>query len=478
MPLFNHCIAVHATNFMPQNGVMTPGVIHYLNPGSKEEKEYCRSSYRQTLHWSLNQIAPRHEGGSWNHKKIAILTPLATLSDQLVNIAPLDTFVLGKVTLDHRFTVLAEQDVDTTSLPVEVSVIKFDPKTQSLVELVSQEVQKLGGAIFTAKENEPDIMSPVHCSACHQYVESEHFKELFERHPYISYGDHTNSERGEAWRFGQLENLFENFTKVYLLAPYFHGKLDFNPAREYQSDDLETIGKLIDHHLSVLDREFEQNEALEALKKEATKWKRMIIVEKWIKFGTLQSPTTEKAVNWIKSEILDKEVESFSEEEKKTFLESLERNFPVRNSFIERDKSFDYRIGRSLHGDQREVIERFSTDKEALFAFCIKQWYNKGDRTECERFVKENKFLASPSMFANLQFYMEKAQRLNPKYAQRAKEIVSWIGNAIQKETGDDEDRFFYIIKSSYMLDNYVVNEYRRIFNAYKKMLTSENTSS
>jgi hypothetical protein len=465
MSLISHCIAVHATDILPLGGVIVPGAILSVRNKEGKYEEKCRAVFRQTLHWSLNQVALNHRGGSWSEKKMAILTPLTYLKEQLVNVGSLDTYVQGEVTMDEHFTVVIREGEDTSALPERVRVVRFNPENGSLAESVAREVQVLGGSTFTAKEALPDTASLILCQMCDKKVDADHFTNLIEANPKISYGDHMHSERGQAWRFGAVEGILEHFTKVYLLAPLLHFTLD-RPSK-YRWDDWEILGNILDHHLERLTNEFGETLSLQLLQQEAKKCRQMIIAEKWLQaeafLGTLQSPSSEATVEWIKNQVMDQDLKSFSVDKKNAFIDESKR-YLTRLHYSQTDKLED-KLGSFLKGATRSEIESFSSEPKVLFEVLLAQWYRRGDRTEFDQAASDGKFHFFPNMFLKLKYYNEQSKRLDPKYAERAKEICAWIAETIQNNI----DQYgFEGLLYSFMIDEYMIENYRKIYEQFQ----------
>lgn len=465
MSLISHCIAVHATDILPKNGVMVPGSLQYLKNKEGILEEFSRETYRQTLHWSLNQIAPQHEGGNWSQRKMAILTPLNTLSAQLVNIAPLDTFVLGEVKMDERFTLVAEDSIDTSTLPEEVNVVRFNPQTETLLQAVASQVQRLGGAAFTARESEPDIVSVVDCASCNAPVTYDHFHSLFDQYPRISYGDHMRSVRGEAWRFGQLERIFENFTKVYIHAPSLsHSLMFFCVKKEYDAYDMRILGQAIDHHLIQLETSYGKSTALDTLKTLGQQWKRVILAEEWFQgmphFKTFQMPENQRNVDWIKTEIMEKDLASFNEEEKQQFLTKASRAF-YRTLHYEQKDRLGENIGIMLNGDSWNLLRNWQAEPRSFGYALLTRWYLTGNRSDLEEAHRAGKVQLYKEMLFDYKSYQKKSLRPDPVYAERAKSICNWIADFIHRKIETDgKDQFIATLKYWYKLEDKTVQEY------------------
>tara|TARA_Y100000310_G_C20645242_1_gene796186 strand:- start:118 stop:1881 length:1764 start_codon:yes stop_codon:yes gene_type:complete len=92
-------IAVHLTNFLPQNGVLLP-------TGHAVKKKHDVYIGRETIHFTFNGpvadlggFATLRGAVSWSHKTYAILIPVDKIWKRFVNIVPIDAFIIGDLKL-------------------------------------------------------------------------------------------------------------------------------------------------------------------------------------------------------------------------------------------------------------------------------------------------------------------------------------------------------------------------------------------
>lgn len=74
--------AVHITKFLPTDG--------FIRIVTKD-----RPRFLPTIHFSLGEPVVDHFAGKWSEKPFAIVTPMKSLRDQMLNLYPQDTYILG-----------------------------------------------------------------------------------------------------------------------------------------------------------------------------------------------------------------------------------------------------------------------------------------------------------------------------------------------------------------------------------------------
>jgi len=93
-------IAVHLTDYFPIKGIIRcsghfeTGV--YKSGIIKEKKTFTA---RNTIHFTLNGPVVSHMYGNWKESKFAILIPLESVVDRVINLWPSDTWVFGDLVL-------------------------------------------------------------------------------------------------------------------------------------------------------------------------------------------------------------------------------------------------------------------------------------------------------------------------------------------------------------------------------------------
>ncbi|MBI2547790.1 hypothetical protein HYW21_00400 [Candidatus Woesearchaeota archaeon] len=101
-------IAVHVTNYFPENGMIKPtGQFTIQLPKSKRDVKYPRES----IHFCLNGKVTGHDAGdAWKNAKIAVLVPVNLMMKRIVNLNPADTYVVGELRLPKGSEILARSE--------------------------------------------------------------------------------------------------------------------------------------------------------------------------------------------------------------------------------------------------------------------------------------------------------------------------------------------------------------------------------
>ncbi len=223
--------AVHATDLVPQGGVMVAGA-RAIDP-EKADKE--PASFRPTLHFALGEMVRPHGRSSWEEKKYAVVLPLKDLEPQLTNVAPHDSFILGNFRIPEGAIFLAPEGAELEGLPDDVSVRRYKG---DLRKAVSATIEDNGGwpvqmsgvtSDDPARIGERDINNPTF------------FKSLLDERPDLSFGTHIGSEVGEAYRFGVVEQSLLQLTRQW---DRFGFPLETGSVKLYRA--------LIDHNLERL----------------------------------------------------------------------------------------------------------------------------------------------------------------------------------------------------------------------------------
>ncbi|RJQ15554.1 hypothetical protein C4573_05335 [Candidatus Woesearchaeota archaeon] len=111
----DHLVAVHLTDQFPAGGVMRPrsnGFFVKLSATTiiKSVLHDTTIPYpRYTLHFTLNHAVASHLGGNWQGKRFAIILPLSTFIERVICLSPVDTWVLGNLTLPPSAEILMSE---------------------------------------------------------------------------------------------------------------------------------------------------------------------------------------------------------------------------------------------------------------------------------------------------------------------------------------------------------------------------------
>lgn len=202
--------AVHATPILPRDGILKAGTrdITYNKQWDDEPP-----SFRPTIHFALGELVREHRDHSWDEHPYAVVTPLRALEPQLVNIFPHDTFILGDYKLTEDATVLVPGGTDTSRLPPNIRVVEYN-REPGLRNAVDQVIRDKDGWIIKMQPEGVAIGSVAYIDGI-EMNSAEFFRSLFETNPHISFGTHIDPERGDAFRFGVIEQTINTVMKTY-----------------------------------------------------------------------------------------------------------------------------------------------------------------------------------------------------------------------------------------------------------------------
>ena len=261
--------AIHATNYLPAAGVMKAACRDISGDGPEVGNE--PPSFRPTLHFSLGEMVQPHGRSSWDDTKFAVMIPLGQLKDQLANVNPYDTFVVGDLKLPEGSLVLIPDDQPRPDMPPGVQV-KTYPSGQPLRKAIDQAVSDADG--WALRMTPGGVSNDDKATLEGVEINSSHFFQPFLADcPQAAFGTHTYSAQGQAFRFGGIEQCIDKLAKGFKqyswsdpsVRPLFRG--------------------LIDHHLAKLDQSMQ---AFPPVSQEAYQNKRTRL-EGWLRLVDLDS---------------------------------------------------------------------------------------------------------------------------------------------------------------------------------------------
>ena len=203
--------AVHATPILPESGALKAGARDISASDKWEGGE--PPSFRPTIHFALGELVQEHSDWSWEENPYAVVSPLKNLESQLVNVFAHDTFVLGDLQLKEGMILLVPTGTDISKLPQGCEVKKYDPKS-GLRKAVDSAITEKQGWHIQMKPEGVAIGSVAHIENV-EMNDSKFFQSLFEKYPHISFGTHLDPERGDAFRFGVIEQTLDKVMKNY-----------------------------------------------------------------------------------------------------------------------------------------------------------------------------------------------------------------------------------------------------------------------
>jgi len=203
--------AVHATPILPENGVLKAGARDISASDKWQGDE--PPSFRPTIHFALGELVQEHSDWSWEQNPYAVVSPLKNLESQLVNVFPHDTFVLGDLQLQEGMTLLVPKGTDISKLPQGIETKKYDVKI-GLRQAVDSTISERQGWHIQMRPGGVAIGSVAYIEGV-EINDLKFFQSLFEKYPHISFGTHLNPERGDAFRFGVIEQTLNKVMKNY-----------------------------------------------------------------------------------------------------------------------------------------------------------------------------------------------------------------------------------------------------------------------
>jgi len=102
---FDQLAAVHMTRYCPENGIIkTHGSVSEEN----ENKNYVG---RESIHFNLNGVVTGgFEGAAgWDAMPFAIVTPLESMKDRVVDLYPVDTWVIGDFKIPENSVIVVDR---------------------------------------------------------------------------------------------------------------------------------------------------------------------------------------------------------------------------------------------------------------------------------------------------------------------------------------------------------------------------------
>ncbi len=197
--LGEHLFAVHATNVLPEDGVLHAGY------GKPEDIPEGIPDIRCTVHFSIGELV-RPVGKdwmNWEEHLYAIVTPLKSLYPQLVNLNCYDSFILGDLDLTQEMFVVVPKG---TMLDGPFSIYEYDSRS-SLREAVDALIGSLGGWKVTMLGYKDESKYRKATVDGRNINTHKFFTPFLEKLPHLSLGLRWYPLHGEAWRFADWEML-------------------------------------------------------------------------------------------------------------------------------------------------------------------------------------------------------------------------------------------------------------------------------
>ncbi len=207
--------AVHVTRRLPQDGILHAGI------GGKESlvgpiPEELFPDFRCTVHFSLGEMVRPVEGViSWEDCPFAVVTPLSEILPQTINLNCYDTFILGDYLLGEKAILVMPLSYPIPGrIPCELHL--YDPLSCTLREAVDEAIAMRGGwAVRMSSDDREDELAEAWFDGMN-INQPSFFASLLQMRPHIAFGCRFEPLDGEAYRFGEIENILYSIAFSYL----------------------------------------------------------------------------------------------------------------------------------------------------------------------------------------------------------------------------------------------------------------------
>jgi hypothetical protein len=268
---------VHATDFVPSQDILRARA----RDNSKDQKlgDQKPPSFRPTLHFSMGELFSAGLGFSRENMPYAVLLSLQKAEQQLLNVFPNDTVILGDIKLDEASRIILPEG---TNYDGRAMVVRYNPEIENLRSVVRRTIDELCGWDIhtdTFIDGPRYFASPAVVENI-DVGDQRFFRALLQEYPYLSFGSHFHSEKGEAWRTGIIDYKIAD-----IISRYNNTFKDQISTRE-----LSVWKNLIAHNLKVLETSLSQanypDEVMEIYKKdkeELDSWLNVVDVDLYVR---------------------------------------------------------------------------------------------------------------------------------------------------------------------------------------------------
>ncbi len=255
--LLDKMICVHATRWLPEEGAVIAGCRN-VDPDSRYAADEEHPSFRPTLHFALGGLVQPHGLSSWEDAPYALLAPLGAITDRLVNLSAQDSFTLGNLPLTSAMAMVVPKGTDTSRLPEGMRVYEYQPvskyapaqtdraRPNNLRDAINAAILSEEGWVLDSQPEsvangckvllgDTDINTP------------SFFRSVLEAYPSLSFGTHVAAKRGEAFRFGVIDQLINRLMSEYRESGPFSHPDDLRLQRAVVSHNLQILDAIISH---------------------------------------------------------------------------------------------------------------------------------------------------------------------------------------------------------------------------------------
>jgi len=183
-PKIENLIAVRLTEQFPYDGIARPaskGLVMRLTLKTKIKGiiHDLRTTYpRYTLHFALNHAVAKHAGGDWSGRQFAILVPLKDVIGRIINLSPIDAWVLGDLQLPANAEIMMRKslysglETGKTELKEKrkaywekhsggISIITFDDNIP-IHKAVGNRIKEKGYTLIYGNKDDWDLFTAFH----------------------------------------------------------------------------------------------------------------------------------------------------------------------------------------------------------------------------------------------------------------------------------------------------------------------------
>ena len=172
--------AVHITKFLPTTGFI------------KAAKG--RGRFLPTIHFSLGEPVLDHAWGAWSHVPYAIVMPVTHLRDQMLNLYPQDTFVLGDVKVPRDAVIFIPEGEQVPS-GITNRVIRYNA-AEGVKSAISKFLKESNSVEFSTKSARSDTkLGNVNIMEGKRLQRI--FRSLFDDKPYLTRTIHAATPWGK-----------------------------------------------------------------------------------------------------------------------------------------------------------------------------------------------------------------------------------------------------------------------------------------
>lgn len=182
--------AVHATNLLPENGVI-------IADGRGLDVPILRSE----IHFALGGLVPAHVGGNWESRKFAVVVPLAELEPQLANLMVFDTIIYGDYKIPSGAVLIIPDNVQTGALPENITIHRYSTGT-TLRRAIENVIESKSGWVIKTKygdglKNDKAIIEELGININSHLA----LKEILDQHPNVTFlnGVQTKGDMVSQW---------------------------------------------------------------------------------------------------------------------------------------------------------------------------------------------------------------------------------------------------------------------------------------